>query len=156
MDDAYLDGPVFDERRAAWRERFSGAEEFVLFIAERGDKPCGFISWFPDADAEWGGLIDNFHMAPDEKGRGLGRRLFDEVSRLAASERPGQGLWLTVLAGNVAAQRAYDRLGGRQAGRFDKVSGDGGAHPVIRYVWPAPAIGRADRSGAGEIEGVRP
>jgi RimJ/RimL family protein N-acetyltransferase len=57
---------------------------------------------------------------------------------MADESRPGQGLFLTVLEANLAAQAAYDRLGGRPDGLFKKISGDGAEHSIIRYVWSPP------------------
>lgn len=140
LADAFLDGPVMDDRRALWRDRFAGAADFTVFLVERGDVALGFICFMPDQHATWGGLIDNFHVSPAAKGQGIGRRLFSAVRGLSQRVSPGRGLFLFVLTGNTAARLAYDRLGGHVVEALTKPEPDGQEHDVLRYAWSGEAV----------------
>jgi ribosomal protein S18 acetylase RimI-like enzyme len=140
LTDAFLDGPVVDERRALWRKRFSEVADFTVFLAERDGAAHGFICFMPDQHATWGGLIDNFHVSPAAKGQGIGRLLFSAVRGLSQRAWPGRGLFLFVLAGNTAARLAYDRLGGQVVEALTKPEPDGQEHDVLRYAWSAEAV----------------
>jgi GNAT superfamily N-acetyltransferase len=136
--DAYLDGPVIDERRAYWRKRMAEDAAIVVLIAEIAGVPAGFIAWVGGADPDFGGIIDNFHMLPSAKGKGVGRRLFEAIRQLALVERPGEALYLWVLEANTPARAAYARLGGTEADRTLRPTGDGGQVPAVRVIWPEP------------------
>jgi ribosomal protein S18 acetylase RimI-like enzyme len=138
VSDAYLDGPVVVERQAYWRKRISDDTAIVVLIADVGGTAAGFIAWVGGADPQFGGIIDNFHMLPTAKGKGVGRKLFDAVWHLSATQRPGEALFLWVLEANEAARAAYVRLGGTEADRSLRPTGDGGRVPAVRVVWRAP------------------
>jgi len=138
VSDAYLDGPVIAERQSWWRKRLAEDATIVVLIAEAGGGAAGFIAWVGGADSQFGGIIDNFHMLPTAKGKGVGRKLFDTVRHLSATQRPGEALFLWVLEANAAARAAYARLGGTEADRAIRQTGDGGQVPAVRVIWPAP------------------
>lgn len=140
LSDAYLDGAVEAERAAFWRARLAGAAAPMVLIAREGDRPLGFIAFEAEKDAEFGGLIDNFHVAAEAKGRGVGRALFDAVCGKSAAMSPGRGLYLWVIDANREARAVYARLGGREADSRTKSGGDGTPITVIRVVWPAPDV----------------
>lgn len=140
LTDAFLDGPVRDERRAHWRRRFRETTDFTVFLTERDGAALGFICFLPDQHATWGGLIDNFHVGPEAKGQGIGRQLFGAVRDLSMRVSPGRGLFLFVLKGNTAARTAYDRLGGRVVEALTKPEPDGQEHDVLRYAWSAETL----------------
>lgn len=147
LSDAFLDGPVIAERRELWQARFAGGSDSVVFIAQRDGLALGFICFEPDRDPVWGGLIDNFHVLPEAKGQGIGRKLFDRVCAFARDAQPAKGIHLFVLARNVAAQKAYDGLGGRVVETLTKLEPDGQEHALLRYAWDAAQVARI---GAGE------
>ena len=137
FSDAYLDGPIEAERRSIWRKRFAEINDLVVMIAERAGRPVGFIAWIAAADRGWGGLIDNFHVLPEEKGKGVGRRLFAAVVRRSLARDPAEGLYLYVLEQNAGARLAYERLGGMPVESLLKPEPDGREHVVLRYAWAA-------------------
>lgn len=147
LSDAFLDGSVIAERRDLWQARFSGGSDSTVFIAEQAGVALGFICFEPDRDPVWGGLIDNFHVLPQAKGQGIGRKLFDRVRRFAKEAQPGKGLYLFVFAQNVAAQKAYDGLDGRVVEALTKLEPDGQEHALLRYAWDAAQVADV---GAGE------
>jgi GNAT superfamily N-acetyltransferase len=146
VSDDYLDGPVIEERQGFWRRRMAEDERLVVLLADIGGTAGGFIAWVGDADPQWGGIIDNFHMLPMVKGKGVGRKLFEAVRQLSAACDPGQGLFLWVLEPNVAARQAYARLGGTEADRMSRPTADGGRVPAIRVIWrPRIAAAASER-----------
>ena len=76
MPDAYLDGPVVEERLALWRLRLAEQNpRHLTFVAEARDGLHGFICFELDADPVWGTLLDSLHVDPRLCGRGLGAAL---------------------------------------------------------------------------------
>lgn len=76
LDPAFLAGPIVDDRLSAWMSRIAQQDQHELIIAEAADEPVGFICAIGAEDDQWGTLIDNLHLLPVAKGRGLGAALF--------------------------------------------------------------------------------
>lgn len=136
LSDAYLDGPIEAERTALWRERMEKPLEgqFVA-VAESAGRMVGFVCAYGGHDTRWGTFIDNLHVAPDHKRRGIGARLMSEVALRAATAYPAQGLYLWVLESNTPALQFYQRLGGERAGNEIWTPPDGSDLPKIRIAW---------------------
>ncbi|RVT84102.1 GNAT family N-acetyltransferase [Rhodobacteraceae bacterium CCMM004] len=99
-DDA-LGGRLDAEMAAKWDPLPPGA--IVLWEAA---VPLGFVRVVRRQGWPY---IDNLHVRPDRRGRGLGRPLMRAAADAVAAE--GR-LWLTVLAENRGARRFYARCGG--------------------------------------------
>jgi GNAT superfamily N-acetyltransferase len=140
--DAYLDGPVHEDRRMVWSERFADeAGTHFTIVAEDGGGLVGFAHTRLDMDPEWGSLLDNLHVTLGHKRRGIGARLMARTAAELMARRPGGGLHLWVLEQNSAAQAFYAARGGTRVGR--EVRGPfpgGGTAPAWRYAWPDPAV----------------
>ncbi len=91
-----------------------------------------------DADPKWGCAIDNLHMNPSARGRGIGRYLMAGAARMIIRLRPGSAMHLWVLEANHPARGFYDRLGGALEGRGMRRTGDGKEAPGLLYVWTDP------------------
>jgi ribosomal protein S18 acetylase RimI-like enzyme len=140
LPDAYLDGEVFAERQAFWRDalRAPRAAGQLVLVATRLAALAGFVAIVRDREPGFGAEIENLHVRPRLCGRGLGRRLLGEaVGRLAAAGVSSACLW--VYDANEAAIRFYRRLGGMTDKHgFDDFAG---AHaPHTRIVWPDLAV----------------
>lgn len=137
--DHYLDGPVDAERRDFWRARMRHPEPGrMVILAEAAEGLVGFVCALWDSDPRWGTLIDNLHVAPDAKRRGLGLGLMRDVAQHLLEDRPARPIHLTVLEANRAAQAFYDRIGGEPVERRSDTMPDGTVLPVIRYAWASP------------------
>lgn len=79
-----------------------------LFIALRGETPCGLVSAVLGEDGA--GHLGAMWVAPAERGSGLGARLFDTACSWL-SEAGARRLELTVTDGNHHAERLYARRG---------------------------------------------
>lgn len=136
LTDAYLDHGVRSDRRAVWAKRFETPEPgLVLSVGEDDAGIVALASIVPGADPAHGALIDNLHVRPDAKGRGLGKRILGHaLSQLTGAdlERP---IWLTVYRDNVGARRAYDALGGAPSEPFTLTAPDGETRWIVRYSW---------------------
>jgi GNAT superfamily N-acetyltransferase len=138
--DAYLDGPVFDDRLAVWQERLtSPASNQHTIVADDGGALAGFACAFGGEDARWGTLLDNIHVDPARKRTGIGTDLIVEAARWAAREYPEDGFYLWVLEANAPARRFYERLGARNAEQADSEAPGGGTISGLRYAWPNAA-----------------
>ena len=141
VPDAFLDGPVIDERLAHWTHRMAHDNEGPRQVlkAVQGSLMVGFVCTVRDADRTRGPLLDNLHVKPGFKGSGIGRALLEEARRWTALVAPGQPMHLWVIEDNIAARRFYDRVGGVVAERQVLDFTAGITTPALRYVWdPLP------------------
>jgi len=137
LSDAYLDGPAPAERAALWEQRFREPKPNQhVIVAEADGRLTGFACAFGADDPQWGTLLDNLHVAPDLKGRGLGKALLRAIAEWCAASHPGVPLHLWVLEGNERAIRFYEALGGRRADRTTWTAPDGHTVYDLRYAWP--------------------
>lgn len=124
LPDEYLDGPLDLEKQVQWVEKLARARtnDLILLAEEADGGLAGFISvWNDDASKAVdpygnypGAYVDNLHVDPAGRGRGLGR----EMLRLTAEHAlvtPGLApqVWLWVLATNAPALKFYTNLGGQ-------------------------------------------
>lgn len=137
LTDAFLDGPLFDERLALWTERLAApASHQAIWVATRADRVVGLACAFADHDERWGSLLENLHVAPEHKRQGIGQLLFETVRQWAAPRTQAGWLHLWVLANNHAAQLFYQRLGGVPKEEGTWHAPDGSRPPQWRFAWP--------------------
>jgi GNAT superfamily N-acetyltransferase len=137
LRDDFLDGALVANRRDIWRARFSAlnrADQLILVSEEQGEIQ-GFACVFFEADAEWGTLLDNLHVVPGLKGKGLGRVLMSAVAQHLQRSSHRQLLHLWVFEKNTAARGFYDRLGGTISTHITEATPDGDEANILRYVW---------------------
>ena len=141
FDAAFLAGPVEQERLDVWTARLTHPEPTQqTILAEENGKLIGFVCVFGSKDAQWGSLVDNLHVRPGERSKGLGQQLLQRGARWARGHYPAGGLHLWVYEANEAACRFYNRMGGKVVERTTK-STYGGSAPILRYHWPDAVIG---------------
>jgi ribosomal protein S18 acetylase RimI-like enzyme len=137
LSDDFLQGPLSENRRALWHTRLSksdAADQFVL-VDEQGEALRGFACAYLRADPEWDCLLDNLHVVPDLKGRGLGRRLMGAVAERVLRSNSSGRLHLWAFEQNLVARRFYERLGGIITDRQAEVAPDGNEVNAVRYCW---------------------
>lgn len=144
LRDDYLDGPVRAERLALWRRRRDEPVPGQLgVVAESAQGLQGFAFAFIGRDPRWGTLLDNLHVHPDGRSRGLGRQLLHALSEALLEAGAEGGLHLEVLDGNQRARRFYERIGGMAVqGGLARLP-DGSQLPEWVYAWPSIAALRA-------------
>ncbi|MCV2421556.1 GNAT family N-acetyltransferase [Paucibacter sp. DJ2R-2] len=122
FSDAFLDSErVVETRLALWTRRLISEPSpgsFGYIARDPSGEALGFTFAFPAFDAQWGSLLDNLHVRPDQKGRGIGRQLLLALSERCAGEWAELGLYLWVFEANTAARglRASGRTAGRAGG----------------------------------------
>jgi len=136
LRDDYLDADVASDRRHAWTERLGvPVDSDFGFIAESAGEAVGFVFILGRADDAWGTLVDNLHVLPGFKGRGIGRRLLEAAALETARRYPGERIHLYVFEANVAARRFYASVSGREVERAAIEPPGGGSQMQWRVVW---------------------
>ncbi len=136
LDDDYLDRRSFPERLALWEERFrTAATNQHVIVAEVETRVAGFACVYGDEDPKWGSFLDNLHVAPEQKRKGIGSVLMREVARWSLKSWPTCGMYLWVLESNTPAMHFYEKLGGRLVGEGQWDAPDGGEYRKLRYAW---------------------
>lgn len=137
LPDAYLKGPIASERLNLWRSRFAspGADRLFVLLAESEGDLAGFVCLLLDEEPQWGACLDNLHVLPGWRGKGIGRELFGRATRWVVSTEPGWGMHLWVLEANLDARRFYEALGGELVERRPKKVVEGIIVPSVRYAW---------------------
>jgi ribosomal protein S18 acetylase RimI-like enzyme len=118
--DAACFAAVFRFSRRAMRG-FAEADEALTVIAEVASELAGFAI---AEVADGAGYVVTVDVATTWRGRGLGRRLVQELERLAA-ESGAAAMLLHVHTGNSAAVRLYEALGYVKTGEAKGFYGSG-------------------------------
>ena len=136
LRDDYLDTQVQAERGALWETRLAGPTlEAFGFVAEEDGRVVGFAYAVPQHDPTWGTLLDNLHVVPEMKGRGVGRALLRQVCDKQIRHWPADGIHLWVFEENLSARRFYGRLGGEARERAVIQAPGGGQVAEQLYTW---------------------
>ncbi len=137
LSDCFLQGPLPENRRVLWHSRLASSEraDQLVLVDEHEGTIRGFACAYLDADPEWGCLLDNLHVVPDLKGRGLGRQLMTAVTEQIWRSNPSGRLHLWAYEQNVAACRFYERLGGAVTLQHAELAPDGTQVNAVRYCW---------------------
>jgi ribosomal protein S18 acetylase RimI-like enzyme len=139
--DEFLDGEVFEDRRAVWTERLTHPKRLDhTVVAEDGGVIAGFVHTILDHDPVWGALLDNLHVTQEHQRRGLGTQLMTRSAEAIVSRAERAGLYLWVLESNRAAQAFYRAQGGRCVDREISEPPGGGRVVGLRYVWRDPSV----------------
>jgi GNAT superfamily N-acetyltransferase len=135
LSDEYLDNDLAGERMAYWSKKVNtlADNEFIILAIDSDGRAEGFIAVMDEPEMGYSALVDNLHVRPDLKGRGIGRALMQEAARtLRNSGRSNYYLW--VLNGNDPACRFYESIGGMPADERTVHFG-GKDVKATRYVW---------------------
>ncbi len=141
LRDEYLDDAVDGDRLALWMKRFAGnAAKQRGFIAEDGASVVGasvvgFAYVLLGEHSRWGHLLDNLHVAPRQRGSGVGRALLQAATAALLQESGNFGLHLWVFEQNEGARRFYERLGAKPVDSEVVEVPGGGSAPAWCYAW---------------------
>ncbi|MCB0607651.1 MAG: GNAT family N-acetyltransferase [Lewinellaceae bacterium] len=134
--DSYLDGGIFDDRIQVWAERFAQPQSNQWgAAAEENGRLVGFAFGYGLEDPEWGSYLDNLHVRPDYKGRGIGKVLMQMTAQWIVETYDRHDFYLWVLEANHASRAFYERIGGRNAGMKNWDTPGGGFADCLRIAW---------------------
>lgn len=138
LTDEYLDHHVVADREATWEERLGQPSlQQHVFVAYEDGFLAGFACVYLNEDPIWGCLLDNIHVDRKVHRTGLGSNLLNVAARLCNSSAAGSGLYLSVLEGNLAAQRFYFAHGAENVGTEVWDAPDGQQLLCLQLAWPA-------------------
>ncbi|WP_244065911.1 GNAT family N-acetyltransferase [Bradyrhizobium sp. Ce-3] len=134
----FLSGSIETDRLAVWSQRLRDGSptQLVNVVLSPAGQAQAFVCGYCDFDPVWGSLVDNLHVRPDARGRGIGDRLFRAVAGELSAKASGSGLHLWVFEANVAGLRFYERLGGRVVESARSEIPAAGGKAVLRVHWP--------------------
>jgi ribosomal protein S18 acetylase RimI-like enzyme len=138
----FLNGAIEADRLAVWSQRLRdpSTTQLINVACDPTGLVQAFICSYCDVDPIWGSLVDNLHVRPQARGRGIGERLFRDAAGQISARAAGPGLHLWVFEANVAALRFYERLGGRVVGRDSSEIPAAGGKTVLRVHWQTLAV----------------
>jgi ribosomal protein S18 acetylase RimI-like enzyme len=132
----YLTHDIEQDRLNTWSERIKNPpQNQIILVAETHNEFLGFGCLYLDKDPQWGALLDNLHVQPHHKGKGIGKVLMREIAHRCENNI---GLYLWVLECNVAAQIFYQKLGAVHTQTDVWPAPDGSNATAFRYIWPKP------------------
>jgi ribosomal protein S18 acetylase RimI-like enzyme len=81
LTDDYLDNHVLTDRIEVWTQRINEpVENQIIILKEIDNTVVGFVCAYGSQTDEFGTFIDNLHVLPTYKGKGIGRDLMRSVS----------------------------------------------------------------------------
>lgn len=138
LPDAYLDYDVEADRLAHWQHRLAEpGERDVGVLALQDNAAVGFAFAVRDEHERWGSLLDNLHVLPGLRGRGIGRDLLREVATQLLQAGSAAGLHLWVYEDNRDALGFYTRLDAEPVYREAVVTPGGGCTVGVVCWWPS-------------------
>jgi GNAT superfamily N-acetyltransferase len=137
---SYLDAPIVAEREAHWRNLMlsAGCERRRIFLVRDRGALVGFACVLLDEEPVWGARLDNIHVKPAYKGRGLGRLLFVSAAGWVSKCEPRWPMHLFVFEENHGARRFYEAHGGRVVEQCAQETPAGVLVPSLRFLWEKP------------------
>jgi GNAT superfamily N-acetyltransferase len=136
LSDQFLDQEIHEMMRQKWDYRFAQPpyDQYIL-IAEEDGLAQGFVCVYWNDNPVFGPLIDNLHVLPEFKGRGIGKRLMQEVALQLRRDGKEEKYYLWVLEANHPTRQFYEHLGAQNHEGEPHLMPDGQHHIALRYVW---------------------
>ncbi|MFB9887736.1 GNAT family N-acetyltransferase [Balneatrix alpica] len=132
----YLHEQLPGEQRQQWQARLaSPSPGEQIWLLEEDGRLQGFLSLKPEAEPEWGALLDNLHVHPDFHGQGLGYQLFIHACQWL-HQQGKNNLHLWVFAQNRSAIATYQRWGAEHVESLEEALPDGRVAEAWRMFWP--------------------
>ena len=136
LTDAFLEHDIWENRRQVWQKRFAeSAENEFICVAVEDDVVIGFVCVYGEANENWGSLIDNLHVLPEFKGRGIGKKLMQEASKWVMEQYSNTKIHLWVYEDNDAAREFYEKMGGEKVASELYEGADGTSANTFCYAW---------------------
>ena len=138
LDEAFLAGPIEEDRRALWSDRLQKPDQArITLLADVAQAaPAAFVCGYRDLDPVWGSCINNLHVLPALRGKGIGEHLMRSAARALAAEAKTVGVHVWTFEANQAALRFYRRLGGQVVERGTSQIPAAKGATILRLFWP--------------------
>lgn len=136
LTDHYLDHEVIADREQVWEKRFQTiADNQHVILAIDGQQFCGLSCVYADHDSRWDALLDNLHVLPAWRGKGIGAELLLRGAAWVYARNPKSAYHLWVYEENTGSRAFYERMGGKQVETISTDNPGGGQAQIVRYVW---------------------
>lgn len=101
-----------------WRENGMLGDDVATLIAEQAGEPVGMVAWRPTRLGVGGAHYWNIgvQLVPEARGRGLGTTAQRLLTEYLFTHTPVERIEATTEIGNVAEQRALEKVGFRREG----------------------------------------
>ncbi|MFN4145088.1 MAG: GNAT family N-acetyltransferase [Runella sp.] len=137
MPDDFLDNELIANRLEVWQKRLAQpTENQYIILAEIQNEVVGFCCAYANAHPQWGTYIDNLHVLPHFKAKGIGRRLMQQIADWSTAIYHQPNIHLHCIADNRPARGFYEKVGGVCQEVFKETLLGGKTLDVCRYVWP--------------------
>ena len=135
----YLDHDVLEDRLLIWQNRLTNPpfNQHIVLAEEQGEL-IGFICVFGNHDFEKGTIIESLHVAPQHRGRGIGKQLIQEALKWVDHYFPDSGVYIEVMEKNAQAVDFYDHIGGIHQLERQWHAPCGSTIPEFIYTWETP------------------
>jgi GNAT superfamily N-acetyltransferase len=139
--DEYLDGWILSERVVLWQKRFEKIDpkQHVL-VAEDSNSIVGFACAYGEKDPQWGTMLDNLHVLPALKRKGIGTILIAHIAAWSLNHFPENGMFLGAVENNILACGFYEHLGGVINGKMNWTAPEDTVVKELRYSWTNNAL----------------
>jgi ribosomal protein S18 acetylase RimI-like enzyme len=146
--DEYLDGPVYEERRAFWTQCLANVpfHQRVL-VSVQGDVIAGFISLCAAQHPSWGSWIEAIHINHLLSRSGIGSELLLAAAASLPAKAQDLPMYVLVAEKNKRARAFFESFAGTVDDYCSWSPPGGGTVPMARYGLPAPTA--LKRVGAG-------
>lgn len=135
----FLQEQVLHDRTNLWNKRFSHPEpNQQVLLAELDGHFAGFICVYAAHHPEYGSLIDNLHVEPNMKGKGIGSLLMQQAAQWLEQQHPDVGVYLEVLACNTKAAQFYQSRQGQNTASGYWSTPCGNQVEEFIYTWENP------------------
>jgi GNAT superfamily N-acetyltransferase len=134
--DHFLDNEVYQFLLQKWYDKMKlpPGNQYVT-IALRGRQIAGFSCLLLDDDAGFGSLLDNLHVSSLLQKSGIGKLLIRNCKNIICEKASSRRMYLWVYEANRNARTVYERLGGQEFERVEKLNEDGTKAMACRYTW---------------------
>jgi GNAT superfamily N-acetyltransferase len=87
LSDNFLNDKLFADRSELWNRRLgSPTDNQYAIIAQHDEDVVGFACAFGGENPQWGSLLDNLHVQPTQRGRGIGKTLMASIANWCCLE----------------------------------------------------------------------
>lgn len=136
LSNDYLTDKIVSERLAVWIDKLTNpTANQITFLYEIEAEAQGFVCAIANKSPQYGTYIDNLHVVPHLKGKGIGKILMQKVADWSKQTYNQPNLYLTVLEENYPAIGFYEKIGGILAQSFIEKMPSNESKKVRLYTW---------------------